>query len=288
MAKRYYWLKLQNDFFSQTVIKKLRRIAGGDTFTIIYLKLQLLSLKNNGKLYFEGIEDDFSKELALTLDEDEENVSLTLSFLQKHGLIDEIKEDEFSLPETIENIGSETSSASRVRKHREKQKALQGNTSVTNCNTEKSREELDKEIDTTTPTTEDKPVDNFIEFFNSNMGHLMTPFELEVLQSYVNDGMSQAVITLALQEAVEKDAREMRYIKAILNRWLEHELKTIEAVMADKRNFENKKKTKTNTTKQAGSKKESTFNNYKQRDYDFNDLKNKLLGWDKHSNKEES
>ena len=48
--KKYYWLKLMNDFFTQPRIKKLRKIAGGDTYTIIYLKLQLLSLKTNGVL----------------------------------------------------------------------------------------------------------------------------------------------------------------------------------------------------------------------------------------------
>ena len=30
--KRYYWLKLSEDFFRQKEIKKLRRIAGGDTY----------------------------------------------------------------------------------------------------------------------------------------------------------------------------------------------------------------------------------------------------------------
>lgn len=46
MGKRYYWLKLPDDFFRQKPIKKLRRIAGGDTYTIIYLKMLLVSLKN--------------------------------------------------------------------------------------------------------------------------------------------------------------------------------------------------------------------------------------------------
>ena len=49
MGKRYYWLKLPDDFFRQKPIKKLRRIAGGDTYTIIYLKMLLVSLKNEGK-----------------------------------------------------------------------------------------------------------------------------------------------------------------------------------------------------------------------------------------------
>ena len=51
MAKKYFWLKLKDDFFQQRAIKKLRKLAGGDTFTIIYLKLQLLSLKDEGRIY---------------------------------------------------------------------------------------------------------------------------------------------------------------------------------------------------------------------------------------------
>ena len=48
MEKRNYWLKLKEDFFSQPYIKKLRKIAGGDTYTIIYQKILLLSVKTNG------------------------------------------------------------------------------------------------------------------------------------------------------------------------------------------------------------------------------------------------
>jgi len=52
MAKRYYWLKLPDDFFRQKPIKKLRKIAGGDTYTIIYLKMLLIAIKQDGKIYF--------------------------------------------------------------------------------------------------------------------------------------------------------------------------------------------------------------------------------------------
>ena len=66
--KKYYWLKLKEGFFRDKKMKKLRRIAGGDTFTIIYLKMQLLSLRHEGKLYFEGVEDDFAEEIALEIE----------------------------------------------------------------------------------------------------------------------------------------------------------------------------------------------------------------------------
>jgi len=154
--KRYYWLKLKDDFFTQKAIKKLRRIAGGDTFTIIYLKMMLIAMKSDGKIYFEGIESNFYEELALELDEEEENVNLTIRYLLTHKLIEE-SENEYFIPESVNNTGSETDSAERVRRLRQKtlqcnDKVLQSNSDVTTsnedvtkCNVEKRREE--KELD---------------------------------------------------------------------------------------------------------------------------------------------
>ena len=48
MGKRYYWLKLPDDFFRQKAIIKLRKIAGGDTYTVIYLKMLLTAIKQDG------------------------------------------------------------------------------------------------------------------------------------------------------------------------------------------------------------------------------------------------
>jgi len=155
MPKRFYWLKLKEDYFRMKEIKKLRSIAGGDTFTIIYLKMQLLSVKNNGILQFEGIEDDFVSELALELDESVENTSLTMSFLKKHNLIELHGFDKYFFPSVAALLGSEVDSAERVRRHRDKIKqellpgnidSLQSNIDVTKCNTDIDIE-LDKEIE---------------------------------------------------------------------------------------------------------------------------------------------
>ena len=56
--KRFYWLKIGATFFNDLKIQKLRKIAGGDTFTCIYLKLMILSLKNDGSIFFESIFDE--------------------------------------------------------------------------------------------------------------------------------------------------------------------------------------------------------------------------------------
>lgn len=152
MAKKYFWLKLKDNFFKQKSIKKLRKMAGGDTFTIIYLKMQLLSLTNEGKLYYEGVEDNFVEELALELDENVEDIQMTVLYLQKNNLIEfgELP-DEYILPEVVGSIGSESASAERVRKYREKQKALQCNNTVTKVLSHVTKSnteiEINKEID---------------------------------------------------------------------------------------------------------------------------------------------
>ena len=148
--KRYYWLKLKEDFFNKKAVKRLRKIAGGDTYTIIYLKLLLLGIKTDGKIYFDGFEDSFAEEIALELDEDEDNVSVTLTFLLKHGLAEMIDEYEMLMTETASLTGSESSSAERVRRHREKKKKeqlLQCNTNSLQCNTPVTKGNTEIEID---------------------------------------------------------------------------------------------------------------------------------------------
>ena len=148
MAKRYYWLKLPDDFFRQKPIKKLRRIAGGDTYTVIYLKMLLVAIKQDCRLYFDGVEEDFCTELALDLDEDLDNVKVTVSFLLSQGLMVKDDEAEYLLTECDKMVGSETAGAQRVRDYRNR-KALHCNTDVTpvlrDCNVEKEIDTRDRE-----------------------------------------------------------------------------------------------------------------------------------------------
>jgi len=127
MSKRYFWLKLKDDFFNQKEIKVLRKIAGGDTYTIIYLKLLLVSLKNEGKIFFDGMADNFAEEIALDIDEDIENVKVTLNFLQTKGLLEFIADDEVELVNVASMIGSETDKAAIMRRKRKREKEALGN-----------------------------------------------------------------------------------------------------------------------------------------------------------------
>lgn len=148
MSKRYFWLKLKNDFFSQKEIKMLRRIAGGDTYTIIYLKMLLKSLKNDGKIYYDGIADNMIEEIALDIDEDVDNVQITFNFLMNKNLIRFSEDDEINMENIASMIGSETDAARRKRKQRKReQKRLECDNVTAESQPSHTEIEIEKEIE---------------------------------------------------------------------------------------------------------------------------------------------
>lgn len=234
--KRYFWLKLHKDFFQRKEIKRLRKIAGGDTYTIIYLKMLLRSIMSEGKLYFDGLEENFSSELALDLDESEENVQITVTYLLNSGLLEMRSEDEYYLPDTKDSTGCETAGAARVRKHRERQKALQCNADVTQvkqfCNVEIEKEkekELYKEIehrdrDITISTTRDKEIEEKtpssvlnLEIYDLWAKYFgpFSPFVKGVLDDLVSEYGLQETIE-AVNITHENGKSSIRYTEGIL------------------------------------------------------------------------
>lgn len=246
MAKKYFQIKLQTNFFTTKEIKRLRKVAGGDTFVIIYLKMQLLSLQNEGKLYLERCEETFAQELALELDEEVDNVELTFQYLLKHGLIEIISDEEFLLPQTVNLIASESDSAERVRKHRNKnrmlqcnvesqqveEKALHCNTGVTNitqdsldnvntlqCNGNVTKCNIDididieKEIDLEKKTEKEKSI-LFERFWEKYPHKIEKEVAFKSWRKRIQEGYDASdLIKAASNYAKEKQGVSLRYIK---------------------------------------------------------------------------
>lgn len=225
LGKRYYWLKLQEDFFSCPQIKKLRRIAGGDTFTIIYLKMQLLSIKSGGVIEYQGIESSFEEELSLILDEDLDNVKVTVAFLVSQGLIEQSDDRRFLLTQAAKNIGTECESAARMRAFRQS-KALPAShcdENVQSCG-KKVTLDIDKEKDKERevyppypPTGGDAAaLGKCAEFYQQNIGTL-APSTYQQIQEWMKT-LPAEVILLAMQAAVDNGKRSWAYIRGILKR----------------------------------------------------------------------
>lgn len=117
-GKRFYWLKLPNDYFKQLSQRKMLRQPNGESMQRIYLKMMLLAVDKGGYIPFQGVYDSIQEEIAEELFEDIELVNQTVEYAQKNKLL-EMNELQIFLPQVLEMTGSETDSARRVRKHRE-------------------------------------------------------------------------------------------------------------------------------------------------------------------------
>lgn len=235
--KRYYWIQLTQDFFKSKEMKLLRKIAGGDTHTIIYLKMMLISLEDGGCIYYDGLADNLAEEIALMIDENVEDIKITLLFLESKGLLTRKNDRDYFLEQVPEMVGSETASARRVRKFRENQLALQCNNDVT-----KRNGDIEKDIDTDIEKDVDEnPVALIVEEYQSRIAPLDgTQFEL--LKEFITlDGMEAKVVLKAIGLAADNGKRNFSYIRAILTNWKNDGVLTIAAVEERERAYKESK-----------------------------------------------
>lgn len=164
--KRYYWLKLQEEFFRQKEVVRLRRMDGGDTYVIIYVKMLLKSLQDGGYLHFDGYYDSFIEELSADLDENPGNVGIVVGFLKSKGLLEERDEETFLLTKSAGLVGSETKDAERKRIERKKSRTLLGQcpdnvqNNVGNCPIDK---EIEIEIEQEQDIEQEREIDTYTE-----------------------------------------------------------------------------------------------------------------------------
>ena len=182
--RRYYWLQLKDDFFNSKEMKLMRKLPGGEEITIIYLKMMLASLAEQGKLYFEGLAEDLAEELSLIIDEDPEAIRLTLMFLTKKKLLTTSDNYQFNLEQVPEMVGSETASTRRSRKHRETQKLLQCNTTAT-----KGNGDIDIDIDKGQKPQSDV-YEEIIKYLNEKTGSHFKPTSKST-QRLINGRLSE-------------------------------------------------------------------------------------------------
>lgn len=150
--KRYYWLKLPKDFFERKEVKLLRKLENGALYVLIYQKILLNALETDGEIYFDHLTDTPEEELALSINEEVEDVRNVLKFLLDKQLVT-FSEDTYLIEQFATLVGKEANSTERVRAYRERKKQemlheteneLQETFHETNCNTEKRREEIEK------------------------------------------------------------------------------------------------------------------------------------------------
>lgn len=230
--KKFYWIKLKTDFFNQDTIDFLLSQKNGCEYIVLYQMLCLKTANNGGKLTTNVgeiiIPYDIDKIVRDCKYFDTDTVMVALELFKKLNLIYQEEDKILKITDFDEMVGSECSSAKRVREWREKKKVLQCNNNVT-----QEIEIRDKSIDKDIDLDKDIDINNnnynkYNEFVTKNW-QTLTPFEYETLKNYCSS-RGEDIVILAIQEAIKNKKKTLKYVEGILKNWKNNNLNTIEEI----------------------------------------------------------
>lgn len=224
--KRFYWLKLKENFFEEDTISWLEEQENGKEYCLFYLKLCLKSLKTDGILIRnvgELLVPYDIKKLSEMTHTDIDTARVSMEIFEKIGLIQILENGEIYLTQLENMVGSETTKAETMRRLRSRKK-IEGNIVTKMLPRERVRErdkEIDKDIEI---ELEDKIRHKFgtygrIHLTDKQYQKLIEDFSKEVVDTKINQ----------LDEYVEINNNKNKYKnfnlvlrKAIRENWFEN------------------------------------------------------------------
>lgn len=120
--KKYYFLKLKEDFFDQREIVVLEGSKDGVLYVNILLKLYLKSLQHNGKLLLNEMTPLSAEMIALLTRHETGTVERAMRAFMQLGLVEVLEDNTFYMPEIEEMTGKGSSDGERKARYR-RQKA---------------------------------------------------------------------------------------------------------------------------------------------------------------------
>ena len=222
MEKRFFWLKLRETFFNETYIKAMRTFKNGDSLVLTYLEMALYSLKYNGVIERGELTPSLADEISIAINEPVPRVKKTIEMLTK-ARVAELDGDRLYLTEMMKLMGSESTSAERMRKLRSKKSDETGVTPASQCDSAvtslvtksvTTEIELEKELETDSdatspPVGETRGCDEVVSQFNSicvslNKVSGMTELRRKAVQSALQ-AVGQEKITELFRKAEASD-----------------------------------------------------------------------------------
>lgn len=221
--KKYYWIKLKEDFFEEDVISWIEEQEKGAYYSNFYLKLCLKAMNSEGRLIRkvgEMLIPYDVKTLSKITGVDQDTVIVAMELLKRTGLIEILENGEIYLTQLKNMIGSESKWAEKKRLQRAKGQSEDNVPLLSGqCPTEKEKEkEKDKDKD------KDKKK---IKHKYGNYNHvLLTDDEKEKLLNELDEYKFNLVIE-KLDEYIEETGKKYKNHYLTIKRWV------IEAVEKD-------------------------------------------------------
>ncbi|MCB2339614.1 DnaD domain-containing protein [Clostridium estertheticum] len=120
-------------------------------------------------------------------------------------------------------------------------------------------------------------IKSIIKIFEENI-HVITPLVYEKILDFTKH-VSYEVIIMAIKEAVNYNAKNIKYISKVINSWISEGIKTAKEVVTYQKQW-NRNNSSSSINSGSHSSKSGSFCDYEQRTYDFDLLEKQLLGID--------
>ncbi len=119
-TQRYYWLKLQENFFERDEVKIIESMPNGKDYILFYLKLMLKSINDSGKLMFKNTIPYTPDMLSTITGTNIDVVRVAVDTFIKLGLMEKLDDGALFMAEINKMLGTETEYAQKKREYREK------------------------------------------------------------------------------------------------------------------------------------------------------------------------
>lgn len=242
--KKYYYLKLRDNFFDNDDIAILESMPDGILYSNILLKLYLRSLKNNGKLMFNDRIPYNAQMLSTITRQPVAVVEKSVGIFKEMGLIEVLDNGAIYMLDIQNFIGSSNTEADRKREYRRKIALEKGQKLLGHSSGHLSDEqapEIEIEIENRDIKEIDSAKDNspaaIAEYYQSRVG-VLDGKQFEQLLDYIRfDHMEYELVKLAIDKAADTSKRSFGYVNSILKNWAQNGIKTTVQQEEEQSNF---------------------------------------------------
>lgn len=116
--KKYYYLKLKDNFFDSEELIVLQSMPDGYIYSDILLKMYLRSLRDEGKLMFKSLIPYTPELLSMVVRHDVDTVKTAIDEFEKLGLIERLDSGAIFMSDIQNYIGESSTEADRKRAYR--------------------------------------------------------------------------------------------------------------------------------------------------------------------------
>jgi predicted phage replisome organizer len=122
-TKRFYWLKLKDNFFDREEIQLIESLPNGKEYVLILLKFMMKAINSEGRLVVKDVIPYNPQMLATVTHSNVDTVRSAIDIFIKFGLMSTLDDGTLYMNEVQALLGSETEFAAKKREYRQNQKS---------------------------------------------------------------------------------------------------------------------------------------------------------------------